>query len=165
MKKSIIIIIVGLVSFIGCKDTSSSSSVMEDVVELETPKTAEELRQELKGQEELSPTTYLTIDDAKMREDQIQTREANFFQSAQYAPDGNTIYGNIKNTASIARFKDVVVTVTFYSQTETEIETKDHIFYEFYEPNSLNYFELKVYPPEATASFNISVKNAVPVQE
>ena len=73
------------------------------------------------------------------------------------------IYGTIKNSATIAQFKDVVVTVTFYSQTETAIETKDYVFYELYAPNSTTNFELKIYPPEAMAEFGIEIKNATAV--
>lgn len=163
MRKNIVIII-SIICIIGCKDTSSAPTYIEEAVEVEVLKTAEELRQELKSQEELSPMTYLIIEDAKMRSDEVKVREESFFQSAKYAADGNTIYGSIKNTASIAKFKDIIVTVTFYSQTETEIKKEDYVFYEFYEPNSLNDFEIKVYPPEAMANFNVSVKSATPVE-
>lgn len=46
------------------------------------------------------------------------------------------------------------------SHTETVIEQKDYVFYEFYEPNSTEAFSLHLYPPAATNKFNVSVKNA-----
>lgn len=128
----------------------------------ERPKTPEELKMELLMQERAEPLTYLSVD-AKMREDEVKTRDAGLFHDAEYSPDGNTIHGTIKNTATIAKFKDVVLTVTFYSQTDTPIETKDFTIYEFYAPNTATKFELKVYPPEAMAKFGIEVKNATAV--
>ena len=128
----------------------------------EVPKTPEELKAELLSQEKTQPLVYLTVD-AKMREDQVQTRRAGLFRDAEYAKDGNTITGTIKNSATIAKFKDVVLTVTFYSQTETAIESKDFTIYEYYNPNTNTPFELKVYPPETMAKFGIEIKGATAV--
>lgn len=125
----------------------------------EVPKTPEQLKAELLSQENTDPLTYLKVD-AKMREDQVKTREAGLFHDAEFAKDGNTIYGTIKNSATMAKFKDIILTVTFYSQTETAIASKDFTIYKFYKPNSTTAFELKVYPPEAMAKFGIEVKNA-----
>lgn len=122
-------------------------------------KTPEELRIELVSQEKTTPLAYLTVE-AKMRADEKLVRAAGIFRSAEYAPDGATIHGTIKNSATIAKFKDVVLTVTFFSQTQTVIETKDYVIYEFYKPNSVNNFELKVYPPDAMKEFNVEVKGA-----
>lgn len=151
MKKIIVSLIALLIISTSCSDSNSA--------EVNRPKTPEELRMELLSQEKLEPQTYLSVD-ATMQEDEIKTRDAGLFHDAEYSPDGNTIHGTIKNTATMAKFKDIVVTVTFYSQTETAIETKDFVIYEFYEPNSLNKFELKVYPPEAMAKFGIEIKGA-----
>jgi hypothetical protein len=114
---------------------------------------------ELLSQERTTPLIYLTVE-GKMQADQKLVRAAGLFRDAEYADDGSTIRGTIKNTATIAKFKDVVLTVTFYSQTQTVIETKDYVIYEFYKPNTTNNFELKVYPPEAMKEFNVEVKNA-----
>lgn len=129
---------------------------------VEVPKTPEQLKMELLAQERNEPLTYLTVD-AKMKEDEVKTRDAGLFHDAEYAKDGNTIYGTIKNSATMANFKDIILSVTFYSQTETAIETKDFTIYEYYKPNTSTNFELKVYPPEAMAKFGIEVKNATAV--
>ena len=155
MKKAILSLLTLTLLITSCVNSSSSENV-------ERPKTSEELKMELVDQEKLEPLTYLTVD-AKMQEDEIKTRDAGLFHDAEYSPDGNTIHGTIKNSATMAQFKDVVVTVTFYSQTETAIETKDYVLYEFYKPNTTNQFELKVYPPEAMAQFGIEVKSATVV--
>lgn len=155
MKKVFLSLITISLLMTSCGGSSSSASV-------ERPKTPEELKMELVAQEKLEPLTYLTVD-AKMQEDEVKTRDAGLFHDAEYSPDGNTIHGTIKNSATIAKFKDVVVTVTFYSQTETAIETKDYVIYEFYSPNTSKKFDLKVYPPEAMAKFGVEIKNATAV--
>lgn len=128
----------------------------------EKEKTPEELRMELRKQEESSPNQYLTVD-AKMKDSIIKIREAGFFRDAEYAKDGSVIKGTIKNAASVAKFKDVVLTVSYYSGTETEIKNEDFIFYEYYEPNSTKEFSVYVHTPEAMKSFGITVKTATPV--
>jgi len=130
--------------------------------EQDRPKTPEELRMELKVQEQSSPDEYLSAT-ATMSPNRVKTREAGLFRDAEYGTDGYNIEGKIKNSATIARFKDVVLTVTFMSQTETVIEQKDYVFYEFYEPNSTNAFSLHLYPPDATDKFNVTVKSATAV--
>ncbi len=130
--------------------------------EAERPKTPDELKAELLSQEKVTPLSYLSIE-AKMRNDVVKTRNEGLFHNAEYKPDGSTIYGTIKNSATLAKFKDVVLKVTFFSQTNTAIETKDYIIYEFYSANSTNSFELKIRPPEAMTTFDIEVKNATAV--
>ncbi len=131
-------------------------------VDSNRPKTPEELKMELKVQEQNSPTQYLTST-ATMSENKVKTRDAGVFHDAEYSADGNNIEGTIKSSATVARFKDVVLTVTFMSETETVIEEKDYVFYEFYEPNSTKPFSLHVYPTAATKKFNVTVKNATAV--
>lgn len=150
--KNLILSFLAVITLTGCSNTASTESS-------ERPKTPEELKMELASQEKTDPLTYLSID-ATMREDQVLTREEGLFHSAEYSPDGNTIHGTIKNTATIAKFKDVVLRVTFYSQTETAIESKDYVVYEFYSPNTSTDFNLKVYPPEAMAKFGIEIVDA-----
>jgi hypothetical protein len=125
-------------------------------------KTSEELRAELKIQEESNPTRYMTVD-AKMKDSIVQTRKEGFFHSAEYAKNGNVIKGVVKNSASVAKFKDMVLTVSYYSATNTEIKSEDHIFYEFYGPNSSKPFSLYVHAPEEMKSFSLSLKNATAV--
>lgn len=155
MKHLLISASIAITLFASCNGGAAPATI-------EMPKTPEELKMELAAQEKAEPLTYLTID-ATMREDEVMTREEGLFHSAEYSPDGNTIHGTITNTATIAKFKDVVLSVTFYSQTDTPIETKDFTIYEFYEPNKVSNFELKVYPPETMAKFGIEIKNATAV--
>jgi hypothetical protein len=127
----------------------------------ERQKTAEELKLELALEEEENPTQYIQTVGVTMKENKIQTRNATLFRSSKHKIDGSIISGNIKNSATIAKFKDVVLTVTFMSQTGTVIEQKDYVIYEFYNPQSSKSFNLKVYQPEATKQYNVAVKNAI----
>lgn len=159
MKKVILISLLTLF-FISCNGSGSNSS---NGFTSDRPKTAEELKQELKLQEQNNPSQYLTVN-ATMHDSMIKTREASFFHHSEYGKDGSAIKGIIKNSATVAKFKDVVLTVTFYSQTQTAIEEKDYVLYEFYNPNSETPFLLHVKEPEATKHFGISIKNAIPVE-
>ncbi len=133
--------------------TSCNSSKSEE------RKTPEQLRIDLQQQEQQNPFEYLKVN-ATMSPNRVLIREAGFFRDEEYGVDGYNIEGTIQNTASLARFKDVVLTVTFLSKTETILEQTDHIFYEFYEPMSNNPFSIHLYPPNATNQFTVTVKNA-----
>ncbi|MBL0316466.1 MAG: hypothetical protein IPP69_12065 [Flavobacteriales bacterium] len=117
---------------------------------------------ELVSSEKMTPLIYLSVE-SKMRQDKKLVRQAGLFRDAEYAPDGATIFGTIKNSATIAKFKDVVLSVTYFSQTKTKIETREYVIYEFYNPNSTNTFELKVNPPQAMKNFNVEIRAATPV--
>ncbi len=164
MKKQITILLIASVALTACNSSSNSSdsSTSSSTEGINSQKTPEELKADLLAQEQNDPLKYLTVD-GSMQADEIKTRDAGLFHDAEYSPDGNTIYGTITNSATIAKFKDVVLTVTYYSQTETAIESKDFTFYEFYNPNSTSNFELKVYPPETMSKFSLEIKSATPI--
>jgi hypothetical protein len=156
MKKIIFsLIVASTFAFTSCNSGGSYS-------QQDRPKTPEELRMELKFQEQINPNKFLTVS-ATMSPNKVKIREAGLFRDAEYGVDGYNIEGTITNTATIARFKDVVLTVTFMSQTETIIEEKDHVIYEYYEPNTTKEFSLHLYPPDATEIFNITLKNATAI--
>lgn len=125
-------------------------------------KTAEELKQELLTKETSTPLLYLSVD-ANMNENKVVVQKGNFFHHSKLGTDGWIINGVIKNTASLAKFKDVVVEVTFYTQTKTAIEAKDFIIYKYFDPHSSVPFELKVFPPDTMNSFGITIKKATSV--
>ncbi len=122
----------------------------------------EELKANLKIREESNPLLYLTAD-GTMRENKVMTRSAGLFHDAEYATDGYFIQGTIGNSASVARFKDVRLTITFKSKTNTVIDTKEFIQYEFYDPNSTKSFTIHAYPPQETANWSIQVSSATAV--
>lgn len=114
---------------------------------------------ELKLQEQSSPADFLSAS-ATLSPNRVEIREAGVFRDAEYGTDGYNLEGTVTNSATLARFKDVVLTVTFLSGTETVLEEQDYVLYEFVEPNATAAFSLHVYPPDATEKFNVSVKGA-----
>lgn len=150
-KKTLGFLFVTSLTFISCNSGSFASSGKT--------KNPEELMTELKMQEKKYPLIYLKVD-AEMTENRIKIKDAGVLQSEEYVTDGSTIYGTIKNTATMAEFKDLVVTLTYYSNTGSEIESKDYPINDFFGPKSVDKFKLKVYPPESMAKFGIEIKNA-----
>ncbi|KAF5067045.1 hypothetical protein DSECCO2_257690 [anaerobic digester metagenome] len=122
-------------------------------------KSPEQLRMELAIQEKSQPLFYLSTDELTMKQNLV--KESSFFSDAEY--DGWIVEGVIKSTATIAKFKDIVITVQLYSQTETLLEEKEFIIYEFFEPNSTKPFKVKLYPTEVCKRFNVFVKSATAV--
>jgi hypothetical protein len=130
------------------------------------PKTPEELRAELRQQELSNPLDYLEAKNVKLQPQEKKVRNAGLFRNAEYAPDGAIIEGNFVNKATLAKFKDIVVKVSFYSQTKTLIEEKSYVLYEFYEPHSTKHFSMKIdVLPPASKTFSFEVTGATPVYE
>lgn len=123
-------------------------------------KTPEELKLELKIQEQSNPLQYLTLDSVYMNKNKV--KDAGFFTSAKY--DGYKITGIVNNSATIAKFKDLKITVQIYSKTKTVIDEQTYIFYEFYEPNSKKDFWIKLNPPNAMDTYNAYVTGASPIE-
>lgn len=87
-------------------------------------------------------------------------KKATLFRVAVYEDDGALIKGWIENTATFAKFKDIVVKVSYYSRTETLIDKKQFVIYDYYEPNSTKFFSIKVYPPSAYKEFGFQIVDA-----
>lgn len=54
------------------------------------------------------------------------------------------IHGTIKNTATMATYKDAVIEVTYYSKTKTTLFIDEFTVFEFFPPNSEKSFEWRV---------------------
>jgi len=121
------------------------------------PKSAEELKQELKIQEQVNPLKYLSIS-GRLQEN--VTQQSGFLRSRK--TDGYILSGSIKNLSTIAKFKDAVVVVTYLSETQTAMDTKEYIMYKYFNPTSETPYEYKVYPPEGFKSFSIEIRTATP---
>ncbi len=154
--RQIIIVTVAITTFHACNSNSRSSSPSLDSVA--KPKTVEDLKQELKEKEQSDPAAYLTIR-ANLKEN--ITQKPDLFHHTK--TDGYFLAGLVKNSASIAKFKDAVYTLTYLSDTDSEIESKEITIYKFFNPNSTTEFEEKVYPPSGFKNFKIQIKTATPV--
>ena len=111
----------------------------------ETPKSAVELQEELQTLEQRNPTQYLTIENGTV-EPNIVRRERLFREAKT---DGYIVKGVIKNTATLAQFKDVVITIQSYSKTQTLIDESHFVIYELINPKSSKIFSSKVELPSA----------------
>ncbi|WP_188373893.1 hypothetical protein [Winogradskyella haliclonae] len=150
MRTSKIVLLILVCFFsIGCKENQSRK------------KTPEELRHELKQNEQSNPLDYISVAEAIMTPQRKKVKKAVLFKKAKYVDDGAIINGYIQNKASLAKFKDVKLKVTYYSNTKSIISEKTFILYEYYYPNTSESFTIKVYPPESYSTLNINVINAI----
>ena len=62
--------------------------------------------------------------------------------------DKMKISGTVENTATVANFKDVVIEVTFYSATQTVLDTRQYTLYEYVPAHSKKTFEWRVDAPQ-----------------
>lgn len=145
MKLSITLISITLFLF----SCTNSTSVHE--------KTTQELKDELKANEQIDYLKYLSTI-ATIKEN--ITQEPDLFHHTK--TDGYIINGKLKNTATLAEFKDIEFKIGFLSETDTEMETKEFTLYKFSKPNSTISFSLKIYPPERFKNFTINVTKATP---
>ena len=54
------------------------------------------------------------------------------------------VHGVIKNTATVASYKDAIVRITYYSKTKTELGSKEYTIYDIFPAHSEVKFELKI---------------------
>ncbi len=152
-----VILISAAILFASCgSDASSSNS--------ERPKTPEELRVELKQKEEIAPLEYLKDKGVTMLPQQKKIRNGGLFRDAEYAPDGAIFEGDFINSATLAKFKDIQVNVSYFSKTKTLIKEESYIIYEFFPPNTTKHFSFKVAEiPEAQKSFAFEIVGATAI--
>jgi len=70
--------------------------------------------------------------------------------------------GIIKNTATVASYKDVVVRLTYFTKTNTSLGSKDYTIYENFPPASEVNFELESENYENVSGFRLEIINAIP---
>lgn len=122
----------------------------------EKKKSASELREELRKNEQNRPLDYLSIS-ASEKQNKIQTRNGTIFRSSEYKIDGYLVEGYISNSATIAVYKNVFYKISYISQTGSIISTENFALYEYIYPSDAVKFERKVYPPSETFSFSYEI--------
>jgi hypothetical protein len=152
-----ILIIILMFIFISCQDSGSSIDSSNS--------NPEELKAELVDIEMQNPTDYLSDEDVTLEKLTKKIREEGFFRDAEYADDGAIINGKINNNATLAKYKDVVVKIQLYSQTNTVIAEHSYVIYKFFEPNSSTSFSIRLDElPSAYDSFSCEVTDASSVE-
>jgi hypothetical protein len=125
--------------------TNSGSSYTAPV---EQPKTAAELRAELLAQEQSAPATYLAASGTYRR---------NFINQL-------VLEGDIANVATLANFKDPVLSVTWYSKTGTQVGTKEYPIYELVQAQGTTHYKLKTDAPGYVATVALGISGATVVE-
>jgi hypothetical protein len=109
----------------------------------------EKTKESLKAREEKNPQNFLFVDGHDKR---------NLF--------GQTVIkGSLTNKASIAVFKDVDISLLFYSKTHALLETDKETVFEVLHPGESKSFKTKYFPPKGTDSVALSVSGAKVVKE
>lgn len=67
------------------------------------------------------------------------------------------IRGRIRNSASLATFKDADLKMTFYAKTGTAIGQQNKVLYEVFHPRSSKGFDWKIEVPSKTQSVNVQI--------
>lgn len=119
---TLVVIIGGLVAFNNINNDKSTDKKTEDNTYQEKVMTVEEIEQS-------QPTKFLTAD-------------GNYNEN--FWGDKIKVHGVIKNSATVATYKDAVVKVTYYSKTKTNLGSKKYTIYETFPPHSQVNFELKI---------------------
>jgi hypothetical protein len=123
-------------------------------------KTAEELKADLKIQEEKIPVLHLQISNIVVTEQKKLIKKGGWFSKDEYGPDGCLLTGEIKSNASIAKYQDVQLRVAYLSQTGSEIKYDLFTIYDFLEPYSIKKFEHHLYPPDDTKNYRVLITEA-----
>jgi hypothetical protein len=144
MKNIILLLSVLTIFLSSCNNSGTGSTTSSTSVE----KSPEELKLDLKTQEQNSPTDYLTADG---------TYRENFWG------DKLKINCTITNSAALATFKDATVRVTYFSKTKTKLGDKELTVYEIFPPNSSKTIELKIDNYKDVNSIGWDVISALPV--
>ena len=118
-------------------------------VEEQAPKTAAELRAELLLREQAAPVDYLQVVQGSFHRNLI---------------DQLVLEGDIANTATLARFKDPVLSVTWYSKTHTKLATKEYAVYELMRAQGTTHFKFKTDAPADVATVSMRISGAVVVE-
>ncbi len=126
--------------------------------------TAQELRDQLSKLESLDSIQYVSVRLINFEENLVMVRARGLFRAPQYKVDGWNVIGEITNTALLATYKDVVLTISYFSKTKSLIDKKEIVVYEYLKPNSSISFNSKVNPPDGTYKIDLTVKSMTPIQ-
>lgn len=108
-------------------------------------KTEEELREELHQKEMKRPKDHLSV---------------SYKLNYKVFSGKDEIIGKIYNSASMATFKDIVLTVVYSTETETELYREDYVVYDYVYSNSEIPFNIKTYSPSGTKRIGVYIKSA-----
>lgn len=112
------------------------------------------------------PTSDGSYVDHVMSVEEIESSQPTTFLSADgtyrenFLGDKFKVTCTIKNKATVTTYKDVVLRVTYYTKTKTELGSDDYTIYELFPPNSEKTVQLKIDNYKHTESVGWEVINA-----
>lgn len=119
----------------------------------------EKLRENLISKETQSPTEYLKTVNETMQEN--ITQQPDLFHHTK--TDGYWVRGYIRNNATLATFKDIVIIVGYSTETNTHISDEVFTISKYLRPQSSIPFEHLCHPPQGFVNnWTCSVKEATP---
>lgn len=131
-----------------------------------SPRSDEELKMTLEEREQNSPLKYLSGGELSMQQHQKKVRNGGLFRQAEYESDGATISGKIKNNATLASYKDLNITISFMSGTNTLLDEQSYVIYEYFRPGQETYISFNIPSvPSAMRNWSYSINGAEPVYE
>ena len=128
------------------KKNFNSSSMKKKDFKSFRQKSEDEMITELYTKEKKKPKDYLNVD---------------YRLNYKVFSGKDEIIGTIYNSANFASFKDIVLTITYSTNTNTELYREEFIVYEYVSPGSSSNFKIKTFSPEGTKKIGVFVKDAV----
>jgi len=147
----LIVVIVGGITIFSKLYNSNEQDIFENynINGNSSEETYEEKVMKIEEMEYSQPTKFLSAD---------ATYRENFWG------DKIIVKCSITNKATVATYKDVVVRITYYSKTDTEIKSKEHVIYEVFPPQSTKTVEFKINNYAHVYSLDCEVIGASPYE-
>ena len=111
--------------------------------------TYEDTKQTLLEKEKSTPTIFLEV---------TGTYRKNLI-------DQLVLEGTISNNATLATYKDVVLNITYYSKTQTELGSEEKTVFDFFKPATKKDFKIKVSGYQETESVGLDIISATPTEQ
>lgn len=135
--------------FISCENNSPQSTTQENPTPLRK-KSPEEIRNEISQDERSLPFVYLS---------------AKGSYKENYWGDKFKVSCTITNKATLVTYKDAKLMVSYYSKTKTLLGSDSYVIYEFFPPLSSKTIDLEIGNYKNAYSFELLVREAIPVPE
>jgi hypothetical protein len=103
----------------------------------------------------------MTIEEIE-RADPARFLSADGTYNMNFWEDKFKVHGVVKNSATVANYKDVVVEIIYYSGTDTELDRERYTIYDFFPAHSEKNFELVVNIPKACEKLGWEAVTATP---
>ncbi len=156
--KSLFILTISLFALISCNRSDNNL--------YNSPRSDEELKMTLEERELNSPLKYLSGGELNMQQNQRKVRNGGVFRKAEYVNDGATITGRIENTATLATYKDLNITISFMSGTNSVLDEQSYVIYQYFKSGEGTYISLDIPSvPSAMKTWSYQINGALPVYE